>query len=502
MKRDGGAGWNRDAGLSEVVGFVLIIAVLMAVFSLYLTYGVPAQGRENEILHMGVVKDQFISYKIGLDSLATNNKVDTTLSNSFSLGSEGGYTQGGVMGFIPIMNPVSSGGTFSINRRTTEPETLNISSLSLILDTTLRDRTELPAGVQTSIQNRPQNLYVNITGIQNVDCAYGVEVNGTEWKATVNVTPRQIVVPEIITQSSSSCPSGTYLTGFYDPAGPGVSYYCMNPSGSSRYNGTDISVTVFKGSTTSLQDIPVFRNISSGRIYTVDLMDQAYGLDSVMNYPDTITLSNTYAGKNSATITGSGNATYGYREKSFVSGPIPLGSIEYQSQNHYWIFQEYYYQMGGVFLSQIDGNNTYKLPPEISFALDNSDPNWPVTRVIINAVSITNPYGGSAVGGNSPVQIKTTLDSVYDLPYATGKANTKWIRIAVNTTDEQARGMWKNYFDYTATVAGIPHTETGIAGTESYILIRGSHLSDSDGYDINVVASNATYTAMVNGVGG
>ena len=74
MMRDGGAGWNREAGLSEVVGFVLIIALLMAVFSLYLTYGVPAQGRENEILHMGVVKDQFIAYKIGLDSLSTNNK--------------------------------------------------------------------------------------------------------------------------------------------------------------------------------------------------------------------------------------------------------------------------------------------------------------------------------------------------------------------------------------------------------------------------------------------
>ena len=95
-------GRDSESGLSEVVGFVLIIALLMAVFSLYLTYGVPAQGRENEILHMDTVKDQFIDYKIGLDALANNNKVGTTVSNSFTLGSESAYTEG-VMAFIPIM---------------------------------------------------------------------------------------------------------------------------------------------------------------------------------------------------------------------------------------------------------------------------------------------------------------------------------------------------------------------------------------------------------------
>ena len=64
-----------ETGLSEVVGFVLILGVLVLVFSLYLTYGIPAQGRENEILHMNEVKDQFVSYKVSLDSLFNNNKV-------------------------------------------------------------------------------------------------------------------------------------------------------------------------------------------------------------------------------------------------------------------------------------------------------------------------------------------------------------------------------------------------------------------------------------------
>ena len=56
----------RESGLSEVIGFVLIIGLLVVVASLYLTYGVPAQGRENEILHMNEVKDQFVEYKLSL----------------------------------------------------------------------------------------------------------------------------------------------------------------------------------------------------------------------------------------------------------------------------------------------------------------------------------------------------------------------------------------------------------------------------------------------------
>lgn len=110
--RAGIRGWDGESGLSEVVGFVLIIALLVTAFSLYLTYGVPAQGRENEILHMTAVKDQFIDYKIGLDSLLNNNKVGTSLSNFFTLGTEGGFTEG-MMSIIPIMSPVKSGGTLS-----------------------------------------------------------------------------------------------------------------------------------------------------------------------------------------------------------------------------------------------------------------------------------------------------------------------------------------------------------------------------------------------------
>jgi hypothetical protein len=157
--------------------------------------------------------------------------------------------------------------------------------------------------------------------------------------------------------------------------------------------------------------------------------------------------------------------------------------------------------MGGVFLAQMDGNVTYKLPPEITFAYDNqSDPAQKIVTVNINALTIS-PDNRGVVGGNSPIQIKSTLTNITTLPFVRGIANTKYIRIGVNTTSNQSREMWKNYFGYTATIAGIPHYTQGTLGTETYIIINGYDESDTL-YDINVIASNATYATTVHGVGG
>lgn len=62
-----------DEALSEVVGFVLILALVMAAVSLYITYVVPAQGREDEIQKMTQVRDWFVNYKTQVDTLWMNS---------------------------------------------------------------------------------------------------------------------------------------------------------------------------------------------------------------------------------------------------------------------------------------------------------------------------------------------------------------------------------------------------------------------------------------------
>jgi len=463
-------------GLSEVIGFVLILGLITVALSIYLIYGVPAQGRENEILHMNVIQDQFINYKIGLDSLFTNNLVGTTTSNSFSLGTGGGYTQGS-NSIFPILSPVSSGGIFMINRRTTLPETLSLTSDSYIQNTG-----SFSVALPARASYQPNHVYINISGINPTDLnqngIFGVTANTTAWSATINLTPHSLHYNE--TKSVTCNPSCliTYNEG-------------------ERYTSTDITLSVAKGGILTMQDTVVYRNISPYTVYSIDLMDDAYGLKSLTTPQQYISLN---TGKTLGSITGTGTITYDFTEiDPYSITPIPLGSIEYRSDNKYWISQTYYYQMGGVFLSQVDGITTYKLPPEISASYNYTSQ---ISTININALSINSPTGGSIVGGNSPVQIKTTLMTSSDLPYVKGTANTRWIRIAVNTSDDQSRVMWKNYFNYTARSAYLPNTITGDTATESYIFINGSDPSPTGAFDINVIGSTAAYSATVYGVGG
>ena len=108
-----------DDALSEVIGFILIIALITIFLSLWMTYVIPAEGRQQEIEHMNYVRDWFTQYKITADSLwinhdATNKPLTNVLiSNSLTLGSQGGATQAGGL-FMPVMSPVGSTGAIVV----------------------------------------------------------------------------------------------------------------------------------------------------------------------------------------------------------------------------------------------------------------------------------------------------------------------------------------------------------------------------------------------------
>ena len=102
-----------DDALSEVIGFILIIAILMIFLSLWMVYVVPAEGRQQEIEHMNYVRNWFTQYKITADSLWVNEIENLALSNSIVLGSQGAATQAGGL-FLPIMSPVGSTGTIAV----------------------------------------------------------------------------------------------------------------------------------------------------------------------------------------------------------------------------------------------------------------------------------------------------------------------------------------------------------------------------------------------------
>lgn len=102
-----------DSGLSEVIGFLLILSLIVMAFSVWMIYVVPATGREEEITQMNAVKDRFTDFKFSQDSLWVNNQSGVTLSTSFNLGSAGGNTQAGGL-FLPMLRPIASSGTMSV----------------------------------------------------------------------------------------------------------------------------------------------------------------------------------------------------------------------------------------------------------------------------------------------------------------------------------------------------------------------------------------------------
>jgi hypothetical protein len=122
---------DKEYALSEVIGFILLLGIIVAAFTLWMIYIVPVNGREAEIAQMNSVKDRFTDYKTSLDSLWVNSPYGAswgqdgvTLSTSMNLGTGGGNTQAGGL-FLPMMNPVGSSATLSVSDN---GDNMNISS--------------------------------------------------------------------------------------------------------------------------------------------------------------------------------------------------------------------------------------------------------------------------------------------------------------------------------------------------------------------------------------
>jgi len=145
-----------DVALSEVIGFVLLLALVVAVLSLYMVYVVPINGREDEIAQMNRINEQFTDYKFTLDNIRTsmlvNNLSPVMTSTSFNLGTGGGNTQAGGF-FLYMLQPVSSSATILIN---TTGDTFDINSSSY--DNSAGDKGEFPLNI-TSFEYRSNNKY-------------------------------------------------------------------------------------------------------------------------------------------------------------------------------------------------------------------------------------------------------------------------------------------------------------------------------------------------------
>ena len=154
--------------------------------------------------------------------------------------------------------------------------------------------------------------------------------------------------------------------------------------------------------------------------------------------------------------------------------PINITSLEYSSNNYYWIQQKYSYQLGGVFLSQ-DNGVTNRISPLISFTKSGSN------SVVVNIAPV-QIVGGGSLGGNGPARVDTRLRILPKYNISTDPyVNNTWVNISVTSTNYATAKMWLNIFNDTAIRENLPAYKSGIlpAGskTTAYINITGSPVS-------------------------
>jgi hypothetical protein len=449
MERSLGPGRRRARreGISEVIGFLLILAVVIASISIYLLYVMPAMGREAEIAQMSDVKEAFTEYKLNVDTLWTSRQCQSDFGPALAIGSG---EKAGLLSYFPFFSPPRAGAVLALNQRA---ENITITSDSYYAVSSggyneSRAITVTPWSV--NVNSTPAHFYINIS-TTDLRTSRGITVNATDWDVWVNVTPNYYYTNRFnISTFTPGSPSN--ITNFWN----WTEYV---------WNSTDITVTTFSSDSPVASTMPVYRGISTSRTYTVDLMNPVYGVSTSLATPQTISLS---LSDNSGSITGSYDIRYGYVQR--VNTTIsPLGSIEYRSNNIYYTPQTYYYQLGGVFLEQEDGS-TSEIPPAISISYMNSSP-----VVSIGDIQIQSGITSTNVSGSGPITVASAVTDFSATPFSAGN-NTRWVNITIQAASTSAAQMWQKTLTSIADQGGLPVSAytNGTSGNYAFINITGN----------------------------
>ncbi|MDD1729034.1 MAG: hypothetical protein LUQ50_08175 [Methanospirillum sp.] len=533
-------GTQKESGLSEVIGFILIIAILVIIGSLYVTYVVPAHGREAEIDHMTYIKNQFIDFKMALDSLWVNGQINTTLSQNIEMGTIGQKTQGDFV-FLPLAQPVGSAGRMEINT-SADSGTIDVKIIGLI-----KSHTD-GAGSSSSISGSSQITV-------NPDIYRQMLIYQTQYPVSiVNMVRIPITdtnIPTIPNDFTNNQSLSYHLMDIYpkssispDKANWSVSinltrvpsFYITNSTGNASKFSTpndnwagymranyryDLVMSLVKRNAT--MNYQVFQNFTLNSSDTkisefwINLQDPAYGLDAQGPVIIKDSLANVYTGTlnitpnydidlntaiNQTTINNAIRSSY--PESTQSTGSVPMGNFSYTATNYYWIPQQYCYQLGGVSLVQND-TAVSKVLPLITLGVDkNSSTSHPF--ISITRLRITGVEGN--VAGSTPVQITSRVTGIrkgilssgstkYDI--APLSENAKTVEIIINSPDIGVINRWKNIFNSTKTDAnmtsGFNTSWANITPGENTVKLT---VTDPSSSDYNVTVDYSEVDAVIN----
>ena len=136
-------------------------------------------------------------------------------------------------------------------------------------------------------------------------------------------------------------------------------------------------------------------------------------------------------------------ATYRSWVYNVTEFPLNITILQYSSNNNYWIQQNYYYELGGVFLSQSDGV-TNLISPLISFT--NSGTN----AIVVNVVPV-QIVGGGSMSGNGPVRVDTRQRILPKYNISTDPyVSNAWVNLSFSSSNNATAATWLKIFNATA----------------------------------------------------
>jgi hypothetical protein len=182
-----------------------------------------------------------------------------------------------------------------------------------------------------------------------------------------------------------------------------------------------------------------------------------------------------------------------------------ISKMQYQSQNHYWIQQKYYYQTGGVFLEQANGSTVRVTPPISIINSSASATSRADFTTSVNLAPITLD-GGASIGGTGPVRVDTRLKTVQG---TLGPIKMSRVNISVSVPDYTTAQMWNATFLDVLSNGGVTNaswyktgtSSPGVSPGKAYVLIKGPYNSTADtNEDVWFTMRPAEYAVTFNNI--
>jgi hypothetical protein len=381
--------FDNQRGQVGVVVAILMVTLLVAVIVIIQVYYVPSWMKEKESDHMDIVGNQFSNLKFSID-LQTLAQLDVPITNSITLGSKE----------LPYF--ISSRAFGSLN--VLPPSNSNFSIL-ITADGKMERANHTTSGLSS-------NTIENITSL----IKFELQLSSLNDKDTFNVSLEGN--PAIMVTIHKNISVGYRIT----------------------------LVTFNEGSVIFNQTIAA---ALPNEAYTINLLDNMYKFNSHIVATAESPYNISYNGTANGVFTVS---CYKYIQDD-EDIQYELGSIEYQSENAYFVDQTYIYQGGAIVVGQADGEAIFSPP---FFTATNTTTQHVINASVVDVLGLSGKRGASGYGTYA---IRTNYSDTENIKFIAEN-------ITLNITTDYLTA-WERYLNSTLNATGMQHGQDYVINMNS-----------------------------------